>query len=398
MTASQAPGRTPPSPATGPLRAGVVLATVLLVMTVLTSCAHSAPSAVSPSAPGSATGAPTPAEGTPPGQRKVVFDTDFGQLNDDSEALFVLLQAGVDVLGVTTVSGNTWSAEGAAYALRQLQLEHKQSIPVLQGANEPLLGGRAARLPAEAALFGVKTTYAGAWGHPQPPSYRQLAQPPYGGYATTSTADGNAVDFIVDAIKRNPHQVTLFVLGPATNVALAVKKNPEIVPLVKQVIYMGGAFDVPGNQGPAAEFNVWFDPEAARIAFTTPFADQLAIPLDLTNTVWFGKPEFDRIVAGPATSITTEFKDLMGPKFAADPSYRTHLWDALTAAVFLDPSLVTASSVRKVAVDTTEGLDYGRTLGFPPDRAPMDTQQVRIVQGIDVPRFFDLFVQQLTKA
>jgi len=142
----------------------------------------------------------------------------------------------------------------------------------------------------------------------------------------------------------------------------------------------------------------WFDPESARIAFTTPFADQLAIPLDLTNTVWFGKPEFDRIVAGPATSITTEFKDLMGPKFAADPSYRTHLWDALTAAVFLDPSLVTASSVRKVAVDTTEGLDYGRTLGFPPDRAPMDTQQVRIVQGIDVPRFFDLFVLQLTKA
>ncbi|MBO0851471.1 MAG: nucleoside hydrolase, partial [Pseudonocardia sp.] len=231
--------------------------TAILGVTVLATAA----SACGTSAPGggaspASSAAPAPVRPRPPasGAAKVIFDTDFGELNDDSQALFILLQSGVNVLGVTTVSGNTWSAEGAAYALRQLELEGKQNIPVYQGSADPLLGSRMDKLPDEARLFGVDTSYSGAWSHPQPAGYQQLAQPPYGGYAKTPKAEGSAADFIVDEIKKNPHEITLFVLGPATNIALAVKKNPEIVPLVKQVIYMGGAFDVPGNQGPAAEF------------------------------------------------------------------------------------------------------------------------------------------------
>lgn len=372
-----------------------VLGAAVLVTTA-SACGTSTPGG---GAPPASAAAPAPVRPSPPaaGAPKVLFDTDFGELNDDSQALFMLLQAGVNVLGVTTVSGNTWSAEGAAYALRQLELEGKQNIPVYQGSADPLLGSRMDKLQSEARLFGVDTSYSGAWSHPQPPGYQQLAQPPYGGYARTPKADGSAVDFIVDQIKKNPHEVTLFVLGPATNIALAVKKSPEIVPLVKQVIYMGGAFDVPGNQGPAAEFNVWFDPEAARIAFTTPFPDQMAIPLDVTDTVWYGKAEYDRVTAGENTPIKQEFKDLQGPKFAKDPGSRDHLWDTLTAAVFLQPNLVTSSAVRRVQVDTREGLDYGRTLGFEPDHAPAGTQQVRVVQRIDVPRFYDLFVQELGK-
>lgn len=375
--------------------ASAVLGVAVLV-TATSACGTSAPGGGA--TPVSST-APVPVQPSPPapGAAKVIFDTDFGELNDDSQALFMLLQAGVNVLGVTTVSGNTWSAEGAAYALRQLELEGKQNIPVYQGSADPLLGSRVDKLQAEAQLFGADTSYSGAWSHPQPAGYQQLAQPPYGGYARTPKAEGSAVDFIVDQIEKNPHEITLFVLGPATNIALAVKKNPEIVPLVKQVIYMGGAFDVPGNQGPAAEFNVWFDPEAARIAFTTPFPDQMAIPLDVTDTVWYGKAEYDRVTAGENTPIKQEFKDLQGPKFAKDPNSRDHLWDVLTAAVFLQPSLVTSSAVRRVQVDTREGLDYGRTLGFAPDHAPAGTQQVRIVQRIDLPKFYDLFVQELGK-
>ena len=328
---------------------------------------------------------------------KVIFDTDFGQLNDDSQALFLLLQAGVDVLGVTTVSGNTWSGEGTAYALRQLELERKQNIPVYEGSADPLFGDRSALLPAETQLFGVDAKYPGAWGRPRPASYQQLAQPPYGGYATTAKANGNAVDFIVDQVSAHPHQLTLFVLGPATNVALAVKKNPEIVPLVKQVIYMAGAFDVPGNQGPAAEFNVWFDPEAARIAFTTPFPSQIVVPLDVTDTVQYGKAQYDRVIAGENTPIKQEFKDQQGPQFSKDPNYRTDVWDALTAGIFLHPELITQSSTRRVMVNTQEGPDYGRTLGFDPAHAPPGTQLVQVVQHIDVPKFFDLFVSLMGK-
>jgi inosine-uridine nucleoside N-ribohydrolase len=373
-----------------------LLAAVLTVAlaSASTACANqavTAPPRVNPRSP-------TPSVPSPAGPgAKVIFDTDFGELNDDSQALYLLLQSGVNVLGVTTVTGNTWAAEGAAYALRQLELENRQNIPVYQGSSDPLMGSRAAMLPSEAQQFGIDDSYAGAWSHPQPAGYQQLAQPPYGGYAKTPKADGNAVDFIVDTIKKYPHEVTLFVLGPATNIALAVKKNPEIVPLVKQVIYMGGAFDVPGNQGPAAEFNVWFDPEAARIAFETPFPDQLVIPLDVTDTVWYTKAEYDRVVGGANTPIKREFTDLQGPEFAADPHYRTHLWDALTSAVFLQPSLITSSDLRKISVDTQEGFDYGRTLGFTPDHAPVGTQPVRVVQRIDIPKFYDLFVTQLSK-
>jgi len=328
--------------------------------------------------------------------QKVIFDTDFGQLNDDSQALYLLLQAKADVLGVTTVSGNTWAAEGAAYALRQLELVHRQDIPVYEGASDPRRGSRQARQERDAKRFG-KITYLGAWDRPRPKSYRELAETPYRGYASTPKARGSAVDFIVRTVKANPHEVTLFVLGPATNIARALRTHPEIAPLVKRVIFMGGAYDVPGNSGPAAEFNAWFDPEAAKIALNAPFPQATVVPLDVTDTVQITKKEYDRVVAGPDTPITREFRDLMGPEFAKDPAYRTYIYDSLTSAVFLDPGLVTRAPTRKVQVDTHYGLDYGRTLGYAPDLAPERTRPARIVQRIDVPAFFDLYVREMTR-
>lgn len=362
---------------------GVVLAAVLVAGGVTASTAG-------------ATARPAAAAAPSAAGQKVIFDTDFGQLNDDSQALYLLLQAKADVLGVTTVSGNTWAAEGAAYALRQLELVHRQDIPVYEGASDPLGGSRQYRQARDAKRFG-KITYLGAWDHPRPASYRHLAQPPYRGYATTPEARGSAVNFIVNTIKANPHQVTLFVLGPATNIAKALRTHPEIAPLVKRVIFMGGAYDVPGNSGPAAEFNTWFDPEAAKIALNAPFPQATIVPLDVTDTVVITKKQYDRVVAGPDTPITREFKDLMGPEFAKDPSYQTYIYDSLTSATFLDPSLVTQAPTRNVQVDTHYGLDYGHTLGYEPDLAPEHTRPAKIIQRIDVARFFDLYVQELTK-
>ena len=327
--------------------------------------------------------------------QKVLMDTDFGELNDDSQALYLLTQAGVDLLEVTTVSGNVWTEEATAFALRQLQRVNLPTVPVYQGAANPLAGSRQSRLEADARVYG-KVDYVGAWDHPEPSSYRQLAKPPYGGYAEAAKADGSAVDFIVDQIKANPHEVTLFVLGPATNVAKAVSQHPEIVPLVKEVIYMGGAYDVPGNQGPASEFNVWFDPQASKIALNTPFPAVTVVPLDVTNTVSFGKTEYDRIVGAPRTPITSEFEDLLGPQFLEDPTYSTYVYDSIAAAIFLDPSLVTDSRIARVQVDEAAGVDFGRTLAYPPADAPVGTAEARIVERVDVPRFFDLFVQQMT--
>jgi inosine-uridine nucleoside N-ribohydrolase len=110
---------------------------------------------------------------------------------------------------------------------------------VVMGCDEPLMGSRQLCLSAEETLFG-KIQYVGSWMRPRPSSYLNINRNIYGGYPTTKPSPENAVDFIVRQVKANPHQVTLFVIGPATNIALAVKKNPEIVPLIKKVIYMGG--------------------------------------------------------------------------------------------------------------------------------------------------------------
>lgn len=327
--------------------------------------------------------------------QKVLFDTDFGQLNDDSQALYLLTQARVDLLGVTTVSGNVWTQEATAYALRQLAMVHQRDVPVYQGAADPLGGSRQHRLATEAKFYGT-VSYTGAWSHREPRDYRHLAQPPYRGYASTAKARGSAVDFIVRQVKANPHQVTLFVLGPGTNIARAVREHPEIVPLVKQVIYMNGAYSVPGNEGPAAEFNVWFDPQASKIALNTPFPKVTIIPLDVTDTVRYGRAQYERIARARRTPITQEFRDLQGPVFAKNPKHTQYIYDSLTAAVFLDPNLITQSRMAKVQVDTHYDVDFGRTLGYVPAAAPVRTARARIVSRIDVPGFFDLYVHLMT--
>ena len=131
--------------------------------------------------------------------------------------------------------------------------------------------------------------------------------------------------------------------------------NPEIVPLVKRVIYMGGAIDVPGNSTPAAEFNWWFDPEATRISLRAPFREQIVVPLDITERVYYTKSEYDRIVAGPETPITALYRKLHGPRFEKDPSARSFVWDALTAAIFLQPTIATSMVDRFVDIDVTYG-------------------------------------------
>ena len=222
----------------------------------------------------------------------------MGVLNDDAVALFMLLNsANVEVLGVTIVPGNSWMEHGTAAALRQLELIGRTDIPVFMGVREPLMGSRQPWLEAEERLWG-RSEYLGAYGRPRPESYLALDREPAIGYPTSKPSAEHAVDFIVRAVKAHPNQVTVFALGPATNLALAIRKNPEIVPLVKRVYYMGGAIDVPGNTTPAAEFNWWFDPESVRITLRAPFREQIIVPIDIAERVFYTKAEYDRIVGG----------------------------------------------------------------------------------------------------
>ncbi len=339
-------------------------------------------------------------------RQKVIIDTDMGQMNDDAVVLFMLANSdNVDILGLTIVAGNTWVEEGTAYGLRQLEVIDRSDIPVLMGANEPLMGSRQSSLSTEEALYG-SVEYMGAYSRSKPNSYLEISREPYGGYPQVEPSSENAIDFIVRQVLENPNEVTLFVIGPTTNIALAIKKNPEIVPLIKSVYYMGGAIDIPGNTSPAAEFNWWFDPESAKICVRTPFREQIVVPNDIAERVYFTKAQHDRIMDAPETPLTRMYKELRGPSWISNPDQRSYVWDAITAAVFLRPELVTRMEERFIDIDTNMGPNYGRSVGYhesrrrsfaQPENFPAGTQKVEIVFDIDREAFWNLYVDLLTK-
>lgn len=326
---------------------------------------------------------------------KVVFDTDFNTMGDDGQAFVMLTQAmaeaKVELLGITVVSGNQWLDQEVADALRAVErMGVADRVKVYPGALNPLLHDRAT-LELEQQLFGKG--YAGAWRKPQPTA-EDLVPPPDGFAQRTKAETTHGAQFLADAVRANPNQVTILAVGPLTNLALAFRLYPEIVPLVKRIVYMGGAIDVPGNVTPAAEFNWWFDPEAARIVLRQP-VEHVIVPLDVTNTARFDRAVYDRVSAA-TTPVAKIFAAEYAETFAEDRGARAQLWDAVAAAYLLDPSL--ATDVREVAVDidTAFGPDYGRSLGHAKN-PPVGTQRAKVVFGIDLDRFFALYADLLSR-
>jgi inosine-uridine nucleoside N-ribohydrolase len=382
-------------PATFPIHARVAVISAVLFGAIAIAPTRAFGQAPSPAIPTSAAA-----------QEYAIVDTDMGVLNDDAVAMFMLLNTpSVNLLGVTIGPGNSWTEHGTAAALRQLELTGHRNVPVVMGVHEPLMGSRQPWLEAEERLWG-KSEFLGAYGRPRATSYLELDRAPAIGYPTTAPSDEHAVDFIIRSIKAHPNQVTLFVLGPATNIALAIRKNPEIVPLVKRVYYMGGAIDVPGNSTPAAEFNWWFDPEAIRIVLRAPFREQIVVPLDIAERVYYTKAEYDRIAAATETPLTKMFKQLHGPRFERDAASRSFVWDALTTAIYLQPAIATRLDDRYIDIDVTYGPNYGRSIGYHQSRRrsfetpadfPGGTQKVKVLMDIDRAAFWNLYVDLMTR-
>ena len=329
-------------------------------------------------------------------KEKVILDSDMVVLYDDGVAMMMLANdPDIELLGVTIVPGNTWVAEGTAYALRQLELLNRNDIPVAMGIRHPLRAGRYETLKVERQMFGYSSPYIGCFSRPEPASYLDVYRDEFAGETTGKPVDGHAVDFLIDQIKAHPGEVTVMPIGPCTNLAMAIRMAPEIIGLIKRVVYMGGAFDVPGNTTPAAEFNWWFDPEAAKMVVRAPFADQLIVGLDVCEKYRFGKEIFDRITASQ-TPIAAMFAKKYGPEFRKNANYTRLVWDTIAAAVVIDPTLILEEETRWVDVNSDYGLDYGRSLGYR-QQGPAGTQKARILLAIDEERFWNLMVELLTK-
>ncbi|KAK8039861.1 hypothetical protein PG993_008272 [Apiospora rasikravindrae] len=318
------------------------------------------------------------------GPQKIIIDTDFNTIGDDGQVLAMAAQLHkskmVDILGLTMVTGNQWLAQGVSDGLKAVErLGIEQDVGVYVGANEPLLHTYAAH-QQEKKRFGNGTLYP---GHEE-----QLVAPPDGFATHTTPRNRSAAQFIIDTVHAHPHEPS----PPLTNLALALRLDPSIAPLLRGIVHMGGQLYAAGNAyNGAGEINWWLDPESARVVLRAPVPNKTLYPLDLTNTVPITNTTYDRIGGHePATAFTTLFRDSKRWPYA---------YDAVALACLVDPSL--RRDVRELYVDVSceDDETYGKGLVWTEDPYPGTglSTAASAVFAIDNDRFFEMYVDLLTR-
>lgn len=328
------------------------------------------------------------------GRETVLFDTDSGLFGDDGAALVMLLRSPeqVAIPGITVVPGNVWPAQGAEYMFHILDLLKQPQVPVYTGAESPLVHRPAMARDAE-RRWG-KLEFIGAFAHDP-----AVVQPAPGAQLTMRKPHREAaVQFLISEIERRPGELTILAIGPMTNIALALSLKPDIETKIKRIVFMGGNIGVGGNASPAAEFNFWFDPEAARIVLRSRIPRKVMFALDICNTAPLRKAHFDQIVAA-RTLITDLFREDLGnryPGFLHHPDATGYMWDSLAAAYLLDPGFVTKTETRYLDVQTAWSRFYGATVPLDRRTAP-DATPVEVALGLNFQRVFGLYKDRLTR-
>jgi pyrimidine-specific ribonucleoside hydrolase len=324
----------------------------------------SAASAVTATAPVTAASAGPPIP--------VILDCDPG--HDDALAItLALARPELRVLGITTVGGNAGLANTTRNALRVLALLGRPDVPVAAGADQPLV-----RVLETAPAVHGASGLDGA-DLPEPVS----APRPEG-----------AVEFLRATLAASPGPVTLIPTGPLTNVALLLRAHPEAAAKIAHVCLMGGSMGA-GNWTPAAEFNIWVDPEAARIVFRSGLPITM-VGLDVTHKALMGLPEVDRLRA-LGTRPGNVFADLLlfFTRFHVERygTADTPIHDAVAVAHVALPGLVTTRRYH-VDVETTGDITRGRTVVDDRGQAASAgaTPNVDVALDIDRATFADLVI------
>ncbi len=323
----------------------------------------------------------TAAIAAPPPPRMVVIDQDaFGPATSNLQAVLMAIQSpDVKVLGITIESGDGWCRENTQHTLRMLELIGRTDIPVAAGPDLPLLNTPQATRLWE-ARYG-KLAYKGAWTDAWPKNSAVPRSPPHAAEVVPPMPEGeprikaraeSAAEFLVHTVRAHPHQLSLVALGPLTNLALAVKLDPDLPALVKDLVIMGGSFapqPPPGGSPfaseyantPRLEFNFRFDPEAASIVLHQPWHHLTLVPVDPTTTTYLGQATLDAI--GHADTPVARYVHHYGQ--AGYP-----LWDEMAMGLWLKPGLIAEQRTLSVDVDTDHGAGYGNTLSWNPGRGP----------------------------
>ncbi len=306
-----------------------------------------------------------------PGKRLVLIDDDVVGLNG---APVLLLQApDVEVLGITTTSGSVWRDTATAYALRTVEIVGRTGVPVVPGATYPLLNTQESTKGWE-GLYG-RLEFKGPWtepvsggGSPGTPSPSVVPSLPIGDPVTKPSGE-IAAAFLVRMVRAHPHQITLFATGPMTNIAIAQSLDPSFAANVKELVYMGGSLnpqqslDTPAAaefarefvNTPRREFNIRWDPEAARIMAHGAWPKVTMVPIDpSTGTQW--TRGFLDSLRSAHTVLTDTLQTGLEPGFP--------MWDEIAAMVWLEPAIVTRAETLYIDFDISQTAGYGDTLSW----------------------------------
>ncbi|MFQ5691595.1 MAG: nucleoside hydrolase, partial [Nitrospinota bacterium] len=273
--------------------------------------------------------------------RRVLLDCDPG-VDDALTILLALLSPETDLLAVTTVAGNAPVERCTANALRVLAAVLPEGgPPVHQGAAVPLSG-----VEVERALHIHGKDGLGDLDSRRYPDPRSGPLPP------------SAPDALLEWARRRPDEVTLVATGPLTNLAVAARADPEGMRRFREIVAMGGALRVPGNVTPAAEFNVWSDPEALEVLLAAALP-LILVPLDMTRQVVLTKRHIDRLPSGrPSARLVRDctggYIDFHREARGIDGCF---LHDPLALGVALDPSFVRMEEVRLRVVTGVDRID-----------------------------------------
>ncbi|THF47041.1 nucleoside hydrolase [Allorhizobium terrae] len=309
--------------------------------------------------------------------RKIIIDTDPGQ--DDACAIMLALGSPdeVEVLGLTVVAGNVPLSMTSRNARIVCELSGRADLPVYEGALKPLQ-----RPQVTAEHVHGKTGLDGA----------EVDEP------VMAVQAQHAVDFIIDTIRREePGTVTLCTLGPQTNIALALQKAPDIAPRIKELVMMGGGCFEGGNITPAAEFNIYVDPQASKIVLASGIPIVM-MPLDVTHQLMTTKARVERIgaIGTRVSEVVVQwlqfFERFDIEKYGSDGG---PLHDPTVIAYLIRPELFSGRKCN-VEIETESELTVGMTVvdwWHVTDR-PANATYMR---NVDADGFFELLTERLAR-
>lgn len=307
--------------------------------------------------------------------RKIIIDTDPGQ--DDAVAILLAFASpgDIEVLGITAVAGNVPLHLTEKNARIVCELAGKPDTRVFAGCSAPMLQP----LVTAEHVHG-KTGLDGP----------QLDDP------TMPLESQHAVDFIIETLRNEPSgTVTLCPLGPLTNIAMAFRKAPDIVERVQEIVLMGGAYFEVGNITPAAEFNIYVDPEAASVVFSCgrPIT---VMPLDVTHKALTTRARIDRFRAmgtkvGDMVAAWTDFFERFDMEKYGSEGAPLH--DPCVIAYLIAPQLFTGRNIN-VEIETTSPLTRGMTVAdwWGVTNKPVNAH---FIGDLDAEGFYDLLVERI---